>query len=47
MPEETTRREKPQENPLVSICCIAYNQEQYIRETLDSFLKQKIGRAHV
>ena len=41
MPEEATRREEPQEKPLVSICCIAYNQERYIRETLDSFLKQK------
>ncbi|MBA7751026.1 glycosyltransferase [Enterobacter sp. RHBSTW-01064] len=25
----------------VSICCIAYNQELYISETIDSFLKQK------
>ena len=41
MPEESTRRDEPQESPLVSICCIAYNQEQYIRETLDSFLNQK------
>lgn len=30
-----------QDNPLVSICCIAYNQENYIRETLDGFLMQK------
>ena len=28
-------------NPLVSIVCITYNQEQYIRETLDGFLIQK------
>ena len=41
MPEAATRRDEPQETPLVSICCIAYTQEQYIRETLDSFLKQK------
>lgn len=27
--------------PLVSICCITYNQENYIRETLESFLMQK------
>ncbi len=27
--------------PLVSICCIAYNQEKFIRETLDSFLRQE------
>ncbi len=26
---------------MVSICCVAYNQEQYIRQTLDSFLAQK------
>lgn len=26
---------------MVSICCIAYNQEQYIRQTLESFLSQK------
>ncbi len=41
MPEETTRRDDSKETPLVSICCIAYNQEKYIRETLDGFLKQK------
>lgn len=29
------------EQPLVSICCIAYNQEKFIRECLDSFLMQK------
>jgi glycosyltransferase involved in cell wall biosynthesis len=26
---------------MVSICCLAYNQEAYIRDTLDGFLKQK------
>ena len=26
---------------MVSICCVAYNQEQYIRQALDSFLAQK------
>jgi len=26
---------------LVSICCITYNHENYIRETIESFLKQK------
>ena len=41
MPEETTRRDDSKETPLVSICCIAYNQEKYIRETLEGFLKQK------
>jgi len=41
MPGETTGNGEPREKPLVSICCIAYNQEQYIRETLDSFLKQQ------
>ncbi len=28
-------------NPLVSICCITYNHEKYIRKALDSFLMQK------
>lgn len=28
-------------NIMVSICCITYNQEKYIRKTLDSFLSQK------
>ncbi len=28
-------------NILVSICCITYNQENYIRDALDSFLMQK------
>lgn len=27
--------------PLVSICCITYNQETYIRDALEGFLKQK------
>ena len=27
--------------PLVSICCISYNQEKYIRETIEGFLIQK------
>lgn len=29
------------EDIIVSICCIAYNQENYIRQALDSFLTQK------
>ena len=41
MSEEATGSGEMQETPVVSICCIAYNQEQYIRETLDSFLNQK------
>ena len=28
-------------NVLVSICCLTYNQEKYIKETIDSFLRQK------
>ena len=28
-------------SPLVSICCICYNQEQYIRQTLEGFVEQK------
>ena len=27
--------------PLVSICCITYNQERYIKDALEGFLKQK------
>ncbi|MHA6697197.1 glycosyltransferase family 2 protein [Chryseobacterium sp. A321] len=27
--------------PLVSICCLAFNHEKYIRECLDGFIKQK------
>lgn len=30
-----------QEQPLVSICCITYNHENYIREALEGFLMQK------
>lgn len=30
-----------EEEILVSICCITYNQEKYIKEALDSFLMQK------
>ena len=29
------------EKPLVSICCITYNQEKYIAQCLDGFLMQK------
>ena len=29
------------ENPLVSICCITYNHEEYIAQCLDGFLMQK------
>lgn len=29
------------ETPLVSVCCITYNHEPYIAQTLDSFLMQK------
>ena len=27
--------------PLVSICCLAYNHEAYIRQCLDGFMMQK------
>lgn len=27
--------------PMISICCLAYNHEKYIRQTLDSFLMQE------
>ena len=26
---------------MVSICCLAYNHEKYIKDAIDSFLKQK------
>ena len=29
------------EKPKVSVCCMAYNHGNYIRQTLDSFLMQK------
>ena len=28
-------------NPMVSICCLAYNQKKYIGKTIESFLTQK------
>jgi glycosyltransferase involved in cell wall biosynthesis len=31
--------------PLVSICCIAYNQQNYIEETIQGFLIQKTNFA--
>ena len=32
-------------NPLVSICCLAYNHKKYIRECLDEFILQKTNFA--
>lgn len=32
--------------PLVSIICISYNQEKYIRQTLEGFFKQKVNFAY-
>ena len=29
------------ENPFVSICCLTYNHESYIRQCLDGFVMQK------
>ncbi len=34
-------QKKSSETPLVSICCITFNHENYIREALDGFLMQK------
>lgn len=31
------------ETPLVSICCITYNHEPFIRDALEGFLKQKVS----
>lgn len=28
-------------NPVVSICCITYNHEKYIRDAIEGFLMQK------
>ena len=28
--------------PLVSICCLAYNHRDYIKDALEGFLKQKV-----
>jgi Glycosyltransferases involved in cell wall biogenesis len=30
-------------NPLVSICCITYNHEEFISKTIESFLSQKVN----
>lgn len=30
-------------NPFISICCITYNQEKYIRDTIEGFLIQEIS----
>lgn len=38
---EIIKNWKTQENPVVSILCIAYNHENYIEEALDSFLIQE------
>ena len=35
------KRKQMGENVLVSICCITYNQESYIRDALDGFVNQK------
>lgn len=31
------------ETPLVSVCCITYNQEKYVAQTIESILMQKIN----
>jgi len=31
------------EDILVSVCCITYNQEEYIRDAIEGFLKQKVN----
>lgn len=33
--------EKKQPEVMVSICCITFNQKDYIRDALEGFLKQK------
>ena len=39
--EEKKISEQKTQRPAVSICCLAYNHEKYIRDALDSFLAQK------
>lgn len=34
-------KDKDLNNPKVSVCCISFNQERYIQETIDGFLMQK------
>ena len=39
--QEVIQNRISEETPLVSICCITYNHENYIKEALDSLLMQK------
>lgn len=41
MPESERNNGAPAGKPLVSICCIAYNHEKFIRDCLDGFMMQK------
>ncbi|AWM13035.1 hypothetical protein DI487_03590 [Flavobacterium sediminis] len=34
-------KENPHEIPMVSICCLTYNHEKYVKQALDGFLMQK------
>ena len=36
------KRKQNSGEPLVSICCLTYNHEAYIRDALEGFLKQKV-----
>ena len=39
--QEIMRNWKTNDSPFVSICCITYNHEPYIKEAIDSFLEQE------
>lgn len=43
MPQEYDRQLQPmrESTPLVSVCCITYNHEQYISQAIEGFLNQK------
>ena len=38
---KTQKRGHDEELPLVSVCCVTYNHEKYIAQTIDSFLMQR------
>lgn len=38
-----TKEQMQGEEPLVSICCITYNHEAFIRDALEGFLKQRVS----
>ncbi len=39
--QEIMKNWSTEEKPLVSVCCVTYNQQRYIREAIESFLMQE------